>query len=147
MQLPSYVKPKPRWWCFIPWLSGTATVIGTRIYLPRKTYRDFFQEHPSPFSIATLEHELVHRRRQIEIGIVRFSLQYVFFRSFRFREEIFAIREQMAHLKNAGEVFNINARARELSSWVYLWAASYKRAKAALEKLWIETPPAKTKTP
>ena len=136
MQLPNYVRKNVWWWRFFPWLNRTANTIYPWVYLPVGVFDDLLSLHPSPFSEATLKHETVHWERQKEMGIVRFGFNYFFSREFRYQEELLATEAQIKYLNLSGLAFDIEERARRLSSSEYLWCVSYERAKQELVEMW-----------
>lgn len=131
MNLEKYIKIKPRIWTYIPWLSGSANTIYPYIYLPAEIYTDLENDQPKINSLATLAHEETHLQRQKEVGITKYAFLYTLNKNFRFEEELIAIKEQMKILKNN---FDIEERAKRLSSYEYLWCASFQKA---LERLKI----------
>lgn len=133
--LPSYVKQKPAYWKYIPWLSGPANTIYPYIYMPKRIFADLNGENPTPASLATLVHEETHLKRQRQLGILKYALLYIGSRHFRFQEELAAIRPQMRLLNRYGIIFNIHTRAKALAGWEYLWCATYTEALRQLKKL------------
>lgn len=122
----------------MPWLSGTSNTIYPWIFVPGDVYEDLQSDHPQIASRATLIHEEVHLRRQKEPGIVWFGLKYLLSRSFRYREELLAIGEQMKFVRSEGGPFDIDRRGRMLAGWVYLWCVPFERARSDLLKMWEE---------
>ena len=61
---------------------------------------------------------------------------YLISPSFRFKEELEAIRASMKYLKRKDVQFDTSKRAKYLSSWLYLWCVSYDIAKEELDKAW-----------
>lgn len=137
MFLESIIKIKPKWWDVVPFLSSfTANAIYPNVYLPKEVYKNLKSDHPKQKWVALLKHEQEHLKREKEISPIVFGLKYLFLSSFRFQEEMIAIKAQMKYLKSVGENFDTNKSARFLSSWLYLWPVSYVRAKQSLDKLW-----------
>lgn len=110
--------------------------IYPNIYLREDIYDDLLKNHPHPRSIAVLKHEEFHRKRQKEMGLVRFVLRNYFLPHARLEEELQAYEISMREWKGAGLKFPIDLVARNLSGWMYLWTTSYKEAKARLEEMW-----------
>lgn len=139
MQLGRNVRPKPKWWGIVPFLSKfTANAIWPNVYLPQEVYDNLKSGNPKPKWVAVLKHEEEHLRRENEMGPVIFGLKYLFSGRFRFDEELIAIKAGMKYLESVGETFDTARSAGFLSSWLYLWPVSYKEAKTALDKLWKE---------
>ncbi len=139
MKLPSYVKPYPKIWKLLPFVKefGGNSIYPT-IYLREDFYRDLLRDNPHLRSIALLKHEESHRKRQQEIGLLRFLLKNYFSRSARLEEELTAYQVSMQIWKKHGLEFPIEYLAKNLSGWMYLWATSYKNARKKLEKMWEE---------
>jgi hypothetical protein len=57
-------------------------------------------------------------------------------RRFRFGEELLAMEASIPYLKKWGLDFEIERRAKRLSSWVYGWCVDYDKAKRELERIW-----------
>lgn len=133
--LPAYVKRKPTYWKYIPWLSGPANTIYPYIYMPKKVFEDLIDQHPSPNSLATLAHEETHLKRQEQIGIGKYALLYICSHRFRFTEELAATQAQIQLLHTHGVQFDTHARAKALSSWEYLWCAPFTKALQQLNEI------------
>lgn len=130
------VRKKPWWFRLIPGLWGNyANTIFSWIYVSKEAYNDLHSDNPQPETIATMLHEAVHLERQKSLGYLRYGFRYLFFRSFRFEEELLAIMPQMHYLKHREIAFDVEARARALSSSMYLWCASYQEAFKRLNKV------------
>jgi hypothetical protein len=137
--LASYIKQKPNWWHFIPWLSDfTANAIYPNIYLPKKVYRNLNSKNPKLKNKALLIHEKTHLQREKEIGWLKFGIRYLFSPKFRFKEEILAIKTAMKYQKRHRLSVNTKRMAKFLSGWIYLWPVSYEIAKKELDKAWQE---------
>jgi len=140
MKLANYIKPKPLFFNFIPHLGKyTANSLYPFILIPKAIYDDLKTENPNPNSVALLIHEETHRKRQKELGWLIFAIKYMFNPVFRFNEEILAIKEAMRYLKKYNMPFDLDRKAKTLSSWLYLWPVSRDFAKKELEKIWNET--------
>lgn len=133
------VRKKPKIWEFVPWLSSyTAQAIYPYIFVSKEVYNDLNKPRPSHKYIAVLEHEKKHIERQKELGFIKFGIGYLLSPKFRFQEELLAIKEGMKYLKKNKLTFDTDRSARYLSSWLYLWMASYVKAKKELDRLWHE---------
>ncbi len=129
------ITAKPAFWEYVPMLTGRANTIYPHIWLRRDIFNDLKGTEPDPQSEATLIHEKVHLARQGEVGFLEYLLKYFLSREFRFDEEILAIKPQIQFLRSHGVEFDIEDRARRLSSAEYLWAASYKKAFETLSEI------------
>ena len=139
MKLPWYVLSKGSLLDSIPLLGkSTANSIGPLIFVPATIYKDLKSQNPNPKHIALLIHEVTHRKRQKEIGFVKFGLQYIFNSKFRFNEELLAVKEGMKYLKMNNIAFDFSKNAKFLSSYVYLWPVSKEYAEKELRKIWEE---------
>src|SRR5437868_4789769 len=126
-------------WTLIPNIgNNTLTAIGTHVYVPSRVYENLLSTHPDKQYLAILEHEFVHIDRQRDMGVFKWILFYLISNKFRIQEEIIADRARMEYLAKNGEMFDIEHRARQLSSWLYLYAISYEQAKEQLENVWKE---------
>lgn len=136
MILPVNIKPKIGFWKLIPFLANkTAHGIYPNVYLPKNVYYDLKSDTPNPFNIALLLHEQEHIKRQKEKGVANWLLKYIFSPKFRFEEEILADISKIKYLKSNKLKFDIDKRAKQLSSWIYLWSVSYKEAKEKLDTI------------
>lgn len=134
------VKQKPRICNLLPWISSyTAQAIYPNIYVSEEVYEDLTRIRSKAGYVAVLEHEKKHIERQKELGVFKFGIKYLFSPKFRFKEEILAIKASMKYLKKKGLDFEVEKRAKWLSSWLYLWMTSYDDAKKALQKAWVAT--------
>jgi predicted nucleic acid-binding Zn-ribbon protein len=107
-----------------------------RIFLRARQYRDYISGDPEPETIAVLEHEYTHFKRNG--SNIRIWIKYWTNREFRFQEELAAIRQQMKILKQNKREFDTGKRARALSGIGYLWCTNYETAKKRLDKMWEE---------
>ncbi len=139
MKLPWYVVPKTALFDWIPLLGkSTANSIGPFIFIPTKIYIDLKSENPNPKHIALLIHEETHRKRQKQIGFLKFGMKYLFNSNFRFQEELIAVKEAMKYLKKNKIKFDFDKNSKFLSSYVYLWPVSKKYAEKELKRVWNE---------
>lgn len=131
------VKKKPKLWDLIPWLfSYTAQAIYPNIFVSERVWENLSRIRSNAYYVAALEHEKKHIERQKKLGFFNFGVKYLFLPKFRFKEELFAIKASMKYLKEKKLNFDIEGKAKFLSSWLYLWMISYDRAKEELEKAW-----------
>lgn len=128
----SYIKPKGMLWFIIPFSGNLAHTIYPYIYLPKAIYNNLSQAKPNIHYLALVAHEEFHIRRQKKMGIFLWGLRYLFQREFRFQEELCAYLVQKDFLKKHGVSFDTNTVAKRLSGPLYLWSASYKKAKSHL---------------
>lgn len=119
----------------VPEFTAPIIFIG-RIFLRTKQYRDYISGDPKPETIAVLEHEYTHFKRNG--SNMRIWIKYWTNREFRFQEELVAIRQEMKTLKQNRRVFDTGKRARMLSGFGYLWCTNYETAKQRLDKIWEE---------
>ncbi|MBI4037348.1 hypothetical protein HY385_02905 [Candidatus Daviesbacteria bacterium] len=135
--LPSYVKPQPWYFEYLPWLSRQhGTTILQNIYLRRDIFKDLKSPNPSPRNIAVLEHEMTHYKRIKQMGILKFSMKYLLSGKFRFNEELIANKNAFKILKKNTMEQDLDKKAQLLSGWLYLWPVPYKFAKEELKKAW-----------
>lgn len=139
MKLAGHIISKPRFLGFIPFIGNkTANSIGPFIFVPLDIYNDLKSQNPHPRHLALLIHEETHRKRQKEMGFIRFGVQYVFNSRFRFKEELIAVKEAMKFLKKNKLSFEFDKHAKFLSNYVYLWPVSKDYAQKELKKVWNE---------
>ena len=137
MKLPWYVISKGLVFDSFPILGkATAQSIGPFIFMPVGIYKNLRSQQPDPRHVALLIHEETHRKRQKEVGFIKFSLQYIFNPKFRFTEELLAVKEAMKYLKKNKIPFDFESKAKFMSSYVYLWPVSKDYAKNELKKVW-----------
>ncbi len=135
MKLPNYVKSK-KYIGFLPLIgNSTANSIYPFVFLPDKIYRNLTSDNPNPHYLALLGHEQTHRKRQREIGFMRFILKYLSSNRFRLNEELIADKTSILILKKHKLQFDTEKRARHLSSYVYFWMTDYNTALGELRKL------------
>lgn len=126
-------------WSAVPWIGfKTITAISPNVYAPNEVCEDVHSDNPNPNYLAMLAHEFVHIDRQQEMGVLKWIIAYVIFRQFRVDEELIADRARMEYLVKNGLDFDINGRAEQLSSWLYLHAISYEEAWMLLARIWRE---------
>lgn len=136
MKLNKNIKPKTRLWKLVPFLANkTAHGIYPNVYLPKSVYNNLKSNTPNPYNVALLLHEQEHVKRQKEQGLMTWLLKYIFSPKFRFNEELQADIPKIKYLKSKKIEFDLEKRARQLSSWIYLWPFSYKETKEKLIKL------------
>jgi hypothetical protein len=126
-------------WNLIPWLSlNTITAISPYVYVPPEVYKNVQSNEPNVHYLAMLAHEFVHIERENAAGILKWMFLYIFSAEFRVEEEIIADKASMVFLANKGLEFDIERRAKMLSSWLYFKPISYEDAKERFEQLWEE---------
>lgn len=136
MKLNKNIKPKIGLWKLIPFLAEkTAHGIYPNVYLPQGIYDNLKSKTPNPYNVALLLHEQEHIKRQKEKGVIIWLLKYIFIPKFRFEEELKADISKIKYLKGKRLNFDIEKRAKQLSSWIYLWPVSYNEAKVKLTSL------------
>jgi hypothetical protein len=139
MKLPWYVISKGSLIHHLPLIGkSTAQSIGAFILIPDPIYRDLQTDSPNPKHIALLIHEETHKKRQSELGFIKFGVQYIFNSKFRFNEELLAVKAGMKYLKENNIPFDFDKNAKFLSSYVYLWPVSKEYAQKELQKVWNE---------
>lgn len=136
MKLSSNVKPKNFVWSMLPFSRYTAQAIYPNIYITKEVYENLKSNKPNPRYIAALKHEQTHIEHQKKMGWIKWRLSYVLLPKFRFNEELEAIKSSMRYLKERKNNFDTKRNAKFLSSWLYLWCVSYKKAKYELDKAW-----------
>lgn len=122
----------------IPWRGPKPSGFAAfgRIYLRNEYWQEWNSGKASPKTLSYLAHEYTHIKR-MGMGLTS-GVYYWLNPKFRYQEELAAIREEMKVLKKHKASFNIEKRARDLSSFAYLWCTNYKTAKEELEKAWKE---------
>ncbi len=139
MKLPWYIISKGSLLHHLPLIGkSTAQSLGSLILIPDPIYRDLQTDHPNPKHIALLIHEETHKKRQGELGFIKFGIKYMFNSKFRFNEELLAIKAGMKYLKKNNIPFDFDKNAKFLSSYVYLWPVSKEYAEKELQKVWDE---------
>lgn len=137
MKLDSNIKIKSFPWTLLPTLSTyTAHAIYPNIYLPRNIYENLLSKNPSHKNKAILIHEQTHIKRQKSLGWFLWVLKYCISKSFRFNEEIVAIKAAMIYMKSQKQEWDIEKTAKFLSSYLYLWCVTYAKARERLEAEW-----------
>src|SRR3989344_1547072 len=118
MNLPKYVRSKPRFFSFIPVLGKyTGNSIYPWIFLPEDIYENLKSPNPNSYHVALLIHEQKHYDRQKKMGWFLFGIKYLFFAKFRFNEELIAVKEAMKYLKKNNIPFDFDKKAKILSSY------------------------------
>jgi len=139
MKLPKNLKIKKGLWNLFPFSNFTGQAIYPNIYLPESIYENLKTEKPKLQYIAVLKHEQTHIKRANKQGWIIWNLKYIFYPGFRFNEEIEAIKNSMVFFKKNNITFNTDKSAKRLSSYLYLWCVSYKKAKEKLDEIWNST--------
>jgi len=129
------VKKKPWWMNLLLFKTARGAAFLGEIYLREDLFEKYQSGNPDAETLSILEHEKTHVERGRGGWIGRYLWYYVF-PSVRFREELAAIESEMRVLKQHGQSFDIERRARNLSKVHYLWSASYEKAHRALSEMW-----------
>lgn len=137
MKLSTNIKIKPFPLNILPITNKYAgQAIYPNIYLEKKIFENLSSKHPEPKNIALLIHEQTHIQRQSNSGWFLWGLKYCLIPSFRFNEELEAIKASMKYMKVNNQVWDTDRTAKFLSSYQYLWCTSYENAKQKLDKTW-----------
>lgn len=133
------IKPVPRWHKYLPFV-GTDLVRARfpYIYLPDFMYRRWLRNELSIQEESVLIHESMHIQRQKAMGPFWFSVKYFISPHFRLHEELVAIREQMVYLKQQGEFYDFDRKAKQFASYEYFWVTSFEEGRKMLEGLWSQ---------
>jgi hypothetical protein len=133
------IKAIPRWWKYLPFVGVDLIMTwNPYIYLSHHMYLRWTRNEMTLHDESIIVHEMVHLQRQEKIGTFAYTLKYFFSRKFRLKEELVAIREQMAFLKKHGQTYDFDRKAKQFASAEYFWVTSYERGKLMLEGLWSE---------
>ncbi len=131
------VKKIPRWWRFVPFFSvDVAATVYPFMYFPESIFIDLHKADPDKANIGILLHEQVHLDRQIKHGVCWWNIKYIFSKEFRLAEELEAIKVQMAYMKENGLVYDIDRKAKQFNSSLYLWVLPEDKSKPILTELW-----------
>ncbi len=128
----------------IPWSLNdrlgefTVTAVSPNVYLPPKIYENLISDQPDPVYVAILAHEFTHVERQQDFGVLKWLALYLLSAEFRVNEELIADAEQMKYLAAAELPYDVEARAKMLSSGLYFWPITYDAALARLTQQWAE---------
>ena len=140
MKIPSNVKVKKFPWTILPVFSKyTAHAIYPYIYVPKYIYTNLRNKNPNPKYVSVLIHEQAHLKRQKKMGWLKWGLGYVFSPSFRFAEELAAIKTAMKYLKKKNLTWDTKKSAGFLLGYLYLWCVNYETAKRKLDEAWSNT--------
>lgn len=139
MELPSYIKPKPIWFKFIPILNQyTANSLYPFIFVPKDIFENLKTKEPNQKYLALLAHEGTHYERQKQTGWLKFALKYLFIPKFRLKEELIAVKVGIKYLKIRRYPFDFEEKSKKSSQNLYLWPISKYYKKARLEQIWNE---------
>jgi hypothetical protein len=128
---------KPWYWNILPHLKWCgASAQYSKIILRKDIYDDVTSTNPSPLWVALLEHEVKHIERQKKMGKWKFQFFYQFSPRFRINEELIADKARFEYVKKHKIKYDLEERARMLSSWKYFWAISYTKVKKELEDIY-----------
>lgn len=131
----------PRIFSYIPLISTikACVVFGLPyIFLRYDLYARYIAATMDPQIEAYIAHESTHLKRQPK-GLAQglwWGIQYWVKPNMRLTEELAAIEAEMEVLHRHTLVFDIDQRARALSSVYYGWCTSYTSAKLQLTQLW-----------
>lgn len=131
------IKKIPWFWKYIPFMeTEMASTVYQNIYLTEKDYTDLCSENPSVLVQSILVHENYHVKKWKEIGLLKFSFLYFFSKKFKLEQELLAIREQMQFLKEHGETYDIERKAKHFSGKEYGYLLQIQEARRVLTDLW-----------
>ena len=131
----------PRIFSYIPLISTikACVVFGLPyIFLRHDLYTRYISASIDPQTEAYIAHESTHLKRQPK-GLAQglwWGIQYWIKPNMRLTEELAAIEAEMKVLHQHALVFDIDQRARALSSVYYGWCTSYTIATLKLTELW-----------
>lgn len=131
----------PRIFSYIPLISTikACVVFGLPyIFLRYDLYARYIAATIDPQIEAYIAHESTHLKMQ-PTGLLKglwWGIQYWLTPNMRLTEELAAIESEMEVLHRHTLVFDIEQRARALSSVYYGWCTSYTSAKLQLTQLW-----------
>lgn len=132
------IKKVPEWLVCLKIIPDNFSIaIAPIIFLSKKKYENYQSGFPRYGTSATIAHESVHIEHQQQLGLFRFFIYYFFSDEFCLQEEMDAIEQEMKIWKFFEQQFDIQGRARELSTvWIYHHCVSYVEAKELLDALW-----------
>lgn len=135
------IKQVPSWAVYLRILPNDISIaLAPYVFLNKYKYEDYKTGSPECHTEAIIEHERVHVKRQQAMGLWKFLFLYLFVKSFCLNEEIEAIKEEMKVYRARGVEYNIERRARSLSTfWLYHHCISFDDAKKQLDVLWRQT--------
>lgn len=131
----------PRIFSYIPLISTikACVIFGLPyIFLRYDLHARYVSGSIDPQIQAYIAHESTHLKRQPK-GLAQglwWGIQYWLQPHMRLTEELAAIESEMEVLHRHALVFNIDQRARALSSVYYGWCTSYSAATKKLTELW-----------
>lgn len=135
------IKQVPQWLIWLGIFPKTANLgLAPYIFLCKELFEDYKKGTPNCKTKAMIAHESVHVERQKTIGLLKFLYLYRYSKQFCLNEEIKAIKEEMRIYKSCSKKFNIEHRAKSLSTfWVYRNCINYEDAEKLLADLWQQT--------
>jgi len=134
------VRKIPKWWKCIPFLQvDMAATVYPYMYFPEDVFNDLHALDPNKHNLSIYIHEKVHLDRQVKHGPFAWNFKYIFSKKFRLEEELEAIRTQMIFLKQNSLGYDIDKKAKQFASSIYLWVLPRAEAKDTLTKLWNST--------
>jgi hypothetical protein len=132
----------PRIFSYIPLISTikACVVFGLPyIFIRYDLHAKYMSAEIDPQVEAYIAHESTHLKRQPK-GLARgiwWGIQYWLQPHMRLTEELAAIESEMEVLHRHALVFDVDQRARALSSVYYGWCTCYTTATKKLTQLWL----------
>ena len=124
-------RPKP-WWLRMVSARYVWFTIHPYVYHPVDT------DPTEPSYVPIVEHEKEHLRQQGNGGKWTWLLKYCLSRKFRLNREVEALAAELPHRPQEHHDWRIEGFARQLSSMMYFWCATYKAAEAAIRSEWAK---------
>lgn len=136
MDIPSYIKQKPKFFRWIPFLNKpVANSIYPYIFLPNSIWEVLMGDKTDITIQALIIHEEVHITRQKHKGVLLYWFLYIFSSSFRWSEEKRAVREAVYFLKSNEHNIDISEMNTPLDQhFLFLYPVSKKLSKNELKK-------------
>jgi hypothetical protein len=125
-------------WDLLPWISRTKTVtaLWPYVFVPPLIYDNLNSSEPNPLYLSIMAHEFTHIEREEEKGVLRWLVLYLISSHFRIEEELIADEATMKYMVDNGIEFDVEARAKMLSGWIYLHGINYEQAEKQLRERW-----------
>jgi hypothetical protein len=133
--MPLSIRTKPLWMRLFN--RGAVIAFFGRVYFPPGLRERLEREDPERLA-DILDHESIHVGRQHALGIVRWHLDYVLSRRFRWQEEQAAYHSGLSRLRSRGGTLSEAERDRladRLSGPMYLYMTSRKEARGFID--WV----------
>lgn len=126
---------------FIRYFPGFTKISGfplrDRFLLSPELYNDLCSDNPTPYTIGLAIHEMEHIKRAKELGFWKYHIWYRLSKKFRYQEELECHKPQFHYFKNTGFDFDLEHRAKILSSSLYLWPVKYEKALIDLQEVYL----------